>query len=47
MQRGADGILTTHAAGSLPRPASLLPMVFAQESGEWVDADQFEAGIHS
>jgi 5-methyltetrahydropteroyltriglutamate--homocysteine methyltransferase len=46
MQRSTDRILTTHA-GSLPRPASLLPMVFAQESGESVDADQFEAGVRS
>jgi 5-methyltetrahydropteroyltriglutamate--homocysteine methyltransferase len=46
MQRSTDRILTTHA-GSLPRPASLLPMVFAQESGEPVDAEQFEAGVRS
>ena len=46
MQRSTDRILTTHA-GSLPRPASLLPMVFAQESGESVDAAQFEAGVRS
>ena len=46
MQRSTDRILTTHA-GSLPRPPSLLPMVFAQESGESVDADEFEAGVRS
>ena len=46
MQRSTDRILTTHA-GSLPRPADLLPMVFAQESGESVDPEEFEAGVRS
>jgi 5-methyltetrahydropteroyltriglutamate--homocysteine methyltransferase len=36
MERSTERILTTHA-GSLPRPAELLPMVLAQEAGETVD----------
>jgi hypothetical protein len=31
----------------LPRPASLLPLVFAQEAGETVDADQLEGEIRA
>jgi 5-methyltetrahydropteroyltriglutamate--homocysteine methyltransferase len=46
MQRSTERILTTHA-GSLPRPASLLPLVFAQEAGETVDADQLDAEIRA
>lgn len=40
MQPSTGRILTTHS-GSLPRPASFLPLVFAQEAGEPVDAAQF------
>jgi 5-methyltetrahydropteroyltriglutamate--homocysteine methyltransferase len=46
MQRSTERILTTHA-GSLPRPAQLLPLVFAQEAGESVDADQLDAEIQA
>jgi 5-methyltetrahydropteroyltriglutamate--homocysteine methyltransferase len=46
MQRSTERILTTHA-GSLPRPAQLLPLVFAQEAGETVDTDQLEAEIQA
>jgi 5-methyltetrahydropteroyltriglutamate--homocysteine methyltransferase len=46
MQRSTERILTTHA-GSLPRPAQLLPLVFAQEAGERVDADRLDAEIQA
>jgi 5-methyltetrahydropteroyltriglutamate--homocysteine methyltransferase len=46
MQRSTERILTTHA-GSLPRPAQLLPLVFAQEAGESVDADRLDAEIQA
>jgi 5-methyltetrahydropteroyltriglutamate--homocysteine methyltransferase len=46
MKRSTERILTTHA-GSLPRPASLLPLVFAQEAGKTVDADQLEGEIRA
>jgi 5-methyltetrahydropteroyltriglutamate--homocysteine methyltransferase len=46
MQRSTERILTTHA-GSLPRPAQLLPLVFAQEAGETVDADLLDAEIQA
>jgi 5-methyltetrahydropteroyltriglutamate--homocysteine methyltransferase len=46
MQRSTDRILTTHA-GSLPRPASLLPLVLAQEHGEIVETAQLEAEVRS
>ncbi|HEY3727406.1 MAG TPA: cobalamin-independent methionine synthase II family protein [Solirubrobacteraceae bacterium] len=44
MNRSAQRILTTHA-GSLPRPAELLPLVLAQEAGESVDPGRFEDGV--
>jgi 5-methyltetrahydropteroyltriglutamate--homocysteine methyltransferase len=46
MQPSTERILTTHA-GSLPRPAQLLPLVFAQEAGETVDADRLDAEIQA
>jgi 5-methyltetrahydropteroyltriglutamate--homocysteine methyltransferase len=46
MQLSTDRILTTHA-GSLPRPASLLPLVLAQEAGEPVDPDKLESEVRS
>jgi 5-methyltetrahydropteroyltriglutamate--homocysteine methyltransferase len=46
MQPSTERILTTHA-GSLPRPAQLLPLVFAQEAGESVDADRLGAEIQA
>jgi 5-methyltetrahydropteroyltriglutamate--homocysteine methyltransferase len=46
MQRSTERILTTHA-GSLPRPASLLPLVLAQEAGETVDTDRLEGEIRA
>jgi 5-methyltetrahydropteroyltriglutamate--homocysteine methyltransferase len=39
-------ILTTHA-GSLPRPDSLLPLVYASERGDPVDQDQLRAEIQA
>jgi 5-methyltetrahydropteroyltriglutamate--homocysteine methyltransferase len=44
MESSTDRILTTHA-GSLPRPAELLPLVLAQEAGESVDADELGAAV--
>ncbi len=46
MERSTDRILTTHA-GSLPRPASLLPLVLAQEQGEVVESARLEAEVRS
>jgi 5-methyltetrahydropteroyltriglutamate--homocysteine methyltransferase len=46
MVRNTERILTTHA-GSLPRPAELLPLLLAQEAGEAVDAARFEAEVRS
>jgi 5-methyltetrahydropteroyltriglutamate--homocysteine methyltransferase len=46
MHLSTERILTTHA-GSLPRPASLLPLVYAQEAGEPVEAARFEAEVRS
>ena len=46
MQRSTDRILTTHA-GSLPRPASLLPLVLAQEQGEIVESSRLRAEVRS
>jgi 5-methyltetrahydropteroyltriglutamate--homocysteine methyltransferase len=46
MQRSTGRILTTHA-GSLPRPASLLPLVLAQEQGESVESARLEAEVRS
>ena len=46
MQGSTERILTTHA-GSLPRPAQLLPLVFAQEAGERVDSDRLDAEIQA
>jgi 5-methyltetrahydropteroyltriglutamate--homocysteine methyltransferase len=46
MQRSTDRILTTHA-GSLPRPAGLLPLVLAQEQGDIVEPAQLEAEVRS
>ena len=37
MKRSTDRILTTHT-GSLPRPQSLVELMFAKETGEAVDA---------
>jgi 5-methyltetrahydropteroyltriglutamate--homocysteine methyltransferase len=46
MQRSTERILTTDA-GSLSRPATLLPLMFAQEVGESVDPDRLEAEIQA
>jgi 5-methyltetrahydropteroyltriglutamate--homocysteine methyltransferase len=46
MERSTERILTTHA-GSLPRPAALLPMLLAQEAGERIDSAQLEAEVRS
>ncbi|MBV9047365.1 MAG: cobalamin-independent methionine synthase II family protein [Solirubrobacterales bacterium] len=43
MKRSTDRILTTHA-GSLPRPAELLPLLLAQEAGEG-DSAEFAAEV--
>src|SRR5947209_1295486 len=37
MQRSTERILTTHT-GSLPRPESLVQLVYAREEGQRVDA---------
>jgi 5-methyltetrahydropteroyltriglutamate--homocysteine methyltransferase len=42
MKRSTERILTTHT-GSLPRPADLLPLIFAREAGEPVDDAVFDA----
>ncbi len=46
MQRSTDRILTTHT-GSLPRPQSLVELMFARESGGPVDASALEAEVRS
>ncbi len=46
MHGSTERILTTHA-GSLPRPAQLLPLVYAQEAGERVDAGRLETEIQA
>jgi 5-methyltetrahydropteroyltriglutamate--homocysteine methyltransferase len=46
MERSTERILTTHA-GSLPRPAALLPMLLAQEAGERIDSVELEAEVRS
>ena len=46
MKRSTDRILTTHT-GSLPRPAELLSLIFAQESGQPVDASRFDTEVRS
>jgi 5-methyltetrahydropteroyltriglutamate--homocysteine methyltransferase len=46
MQRSTDRILTTHT-GSLPRPQSLVQLMFARESGQPVDSGKLEAEIRS
>lgn len=46
MKRSTDRILTTHA-GSLPRPAELLSLVHAQESGEGVDAAALDREVRA
>jgi 5-methyltetrahydropteroyltriglutamate--homocysteine methyltransferase len=46
MESSTARILTTHA-GSLPRPADLLPLVLAQEAGESVDAAELSAAVRS
>jgi 5-methyltetrahydropteroyltriglutamate--homocysteine methyltransferase len=44
MKRSADRILTTHT-GSLPRPADLIPMLEAHDTGVPTDPAAFEAGV--
>ena len=46
MQRSTDRILTTHT-GSLPRPRSLVELMFTRESGGPVDASSLEAEVRS
>lgn len=46
MRPSADRILTTHA-GSLPRPADFLPLVFAREAGVPVDAVKADAEVRA
>jgi hypothetical protein len=46
MQPGTDRILTAHA-GSLPKPAELLSMVYAHERGEPVGADELAVGMRT
>ena len=46
MKRSADRILTTHT-GSLPRPADLLPLITAADSGARSDLDRMQARVRS
>ena len=46
MKRSTDRILTTHA-GSLPRPAELLSLISAHESGKPVDATELDTVVRS
>lgn len=46
MERSTDRILTTHA-GSLPRPAELLPLIFAKDAGEVVDTTKLDTEVRS
>jgi 5-methyltetrahydropteroyltriglutamate--homocysteine methyltransferase len=46
MQRSTDRILTTHT-GSLPRPKSLVELMFAKESGEPIDASRLEGEVEA
>jgi 5-methyltetrahydropteroyltriglutamate--homocysteine methyltransferase len=42
--RSTDRFLTTHT-GSLPRPESLIALMFAREAGEGVDAVDLDAAV--
>jgi 5-methyltetrahydropteroyltriglutamate--homocysteine methyltransferase len=44
MKRSIQRLLTTHT-GSLPRPAELLPLIYAKEAGEPVDDSEFQAQV--
>jgi 5-methyltetrahydropteroyltriglutamate--homocysteine methyltransferase len=44
MKRSTERILTTHT-GSLPRPAKLIPLIFARERGDQVDEDEFASAV--
>jgi 5-methyltetrahydropteroyltriglutamate--homocysteine methyltransferase len=44
MRRSTERILTTHT-GSLPRPDDLVPLLYAQASGETVDTGQLAARV--
>jgi 5-methyltetrahydropteroyltriglutamate--homocysteine methyltransferase len=44
MKTSTDRILTTHV-GSLPRPQDVVDFLFAQDRGEAVDAQAFEAAV--
>jgi 5-methyltetrahydropteroyltriglutamate--homocysteine methyltransferase len=44
MLPAADRILTTHS-GSLPRPASFLPLMLAREAGQTADESQYQAAV--
>ena len=46
MKRSTDRILTTHT-GSLPRPADLLPLIAAADSGKQSDLKQMQARVRS
>jgi 5-methyltetrahydropteroyltriglutamate--homocysteine methyltransferase len=46
MKRSTERVLTTHT-GSLPRPPDLLPLLFAKEDGEAVEAETFERAVRS
>ena len=46
MKRSTDAILTTHT-GSLPRPDDLVDLLYAQESGEPVDAETLRQSVQS
>jgi len=44
--KSTDRILTTHV-GSLPRPQAVVDLLFAQDRGEAVDGEKFDATIRS
>src|ERR1700738_655915 len=46
MQQSTNRILTPHT-GSLPRPKSLVELMFAKESGEPVDARRLDAEVEA
>ncbi len=46
MQRSTERILTTHT-GSLPRPDDLVPLLYAQATGEPVDTGDLAARVRA
>ena len=46
MKRSTERILTTHV-GSLPRPQSVVDVLFAQDRGENYDPKQFDQAVRA